>query len=158
MQIGDKIAEARKRKNLTQEQLAQRMSVTRQTVSRWESQTAYPEMEKIVQLAAILEVSCDYLLNDRMKQSDIRESGGKAAPPAAVTRLLEETKGRCVRLYLAEEGMDFEINDVKVVMMDFDGSWASVLYKKGKKKETKLIPISSINAIKLEKEDPSWKC
>ncbi|SCJ98434.1 transcriptional repressor DicA [uncultured Eubacterium sp.] len=37
MKIGKKIAEARKNKNLTQEQLAELMAVTRQTVSRWES-------------------------------------------------------------------------------------------------------------------------
>ena len=56
MQTGNQIAEARRRKNLTQEQLAQLMQVTRQTVSRWEAGMAYPEMEKIVRLADILEV------------------------------------------------------------------------------------------------------
>lgn len=40
------------------------MGVTRQTVSRWESQAAYPEMEKMVTLSDILGVSCDYLLHD----------------------------------------------------------------------------------------------
>ena len=57
MEIGNKIAKVRKEMNLTQEQLAERMQVTRQTVSRWESQTVYPEMEKIVMLSEILGVA-----------------------------------------------------------------------------------------------------
>lgn len=48
MALGRKIAEARKEKNLTQEQLADLMSVTRQSISRWESDQSYPEMDKIV--------------------------------------------------------------------------------------------------------------
>jgi len=57
MSIGRKIADARKAKNLTQEQLADLMSVTRQSISRWESEQSYPEMDKIVFLAEILGVS-----------------------------------------------------------------------------------------------------
>ena len=64
MSLGNKLAEARRAKNLTQEQLAQQLDVTRQAVSRWESDAAYPETDKIVRMAQILEVSCDYLLQD----------------------------------------------------------------------------------------------
>ncbi len=64
MTTGNKINLARKKQNLTQEQLAELMGVTRQSVSRWESDIAYPEMEKIVLLAKTLDVSCDYLLRD----------------------------------------------------------------------------------------------
>jgi len=53
MGLGNKIADARKSKNMTQEQLAELMSVTRQSISRWESDQSYPEMEKIVYLAEI---------------------------------------------------------------------------------------------------------
>ena len=62
MSIGNKLAEARKAANLTQEQLAERLGVTRQAVSRWESDAAYPETDKIVRMARLLNVSCDYLL------------------------------------------------------------------------------------------------
>lgn len=87
MKIGKKIAEARKKKNLTQEQLAELMAVTRQTVSRWELNLAYPEMEKVVKLASLLKVSCDYLLNDDYESpTDGAESAG--GPRNPVTRLL----------------------------------------------------------------------
>lgn len=64
MSIGSKLAQARKAANLTQEQLAERLGVTRQAVSRWESDAAYPETDKIVRMARLLNVSCDYLLRD----------------------------------------------------------------------------------------------
>ena len=70
MKIGEKIAIARKTKNLTQEQLADLLEVTRQAVSRWESDLAYPEMDKLVALSKILDINCDYLLKD-----DVTESG-----------------------------------------------------------------------------------
>ena len=64
MSMGSKLAEARRKNNLTQEQLAERLGVTRQAVSRWESDTAYPETDKIVRMSRLLGVSCDWLLQD----------------------------------------------------------------------------------------------
>ena len=69
MNIGDKIAKARKAQNLTQEQLADVLGVTRQAVSRWESDLAYPETEKLVALSKVLEINCDYLLKDGVTES-----------------------------------------------------------------------------------------
>ena len=51
MSMGSKLAEARRKNNLTQEQLAEQLGVSRQAVSRWESDTAYPETDKIVRMA-----------------------------------------------------------------------------------------------------------
>ena len=46
MTFGDKLTKLRKQKNLTQEQLADMLGVSRQSVSKWESDTAYPETDK----------------------------------------------------------------------------------------------------------------
>lgn len=64
MKKGDKIAKARKNVNLTQDQLAELLEVTRQTISKWESDLSFPETSKITKLADVLKVSCDYLLRD----------------------------------------------------------------------------------------------
>lgn len=64
MKLGEKIAKARKDINLTQDQLAELLEVTRQTISKWESDLAFPETAKIARLAEVLKVSCDYLLRD----------------------------------------------------------------------------------------------
>ncbi|MGN0817434.1 MAG: helix-turn-helix domain-containing protein [Candidatus Coproplasma sp.] len=71
MTTGDKIAQERKKINLTQEQLAYKLGVTRQAVSRWEADLAYPETEKLIRLSALFGCSVDYLLNDgRQNDSD----------------------------------------------------------------------------------------
>ena len=69
MKIGDKIAKARKTQNLTQEQLADLLNVSRQAVSRWESDLAYPETDNLIRLSEILQVNCDYLLKDGVNEN-----------------------------------------------------------------------------------------
>ena len=64
MKTGEKITKARKDINLTQDQLAELLEITRQTISKWESDLAFPETAKIPKLAEVLKVSCDYLLRD----------------------------------------------------------------------------------------------
>lgn len=64
MKTGEKIAKARKNANLTQDQLAELLEVTRQTISKWESDLTFPETSKVVKLAEVLKVSCDYLLRE----------------------------------------------------------------------------------------------
>ena len=146
MSIGSKLAQARKAANLTQEQLAERLGVTRQAVSRWESDAAYPETDKIVRMARLLNVSCDYLLRD-----DIATGDTEAPPPDPVTRLLKQAAGRKVKiLFFDGEGLPGDW----CVILDFDGSWANieVVKKKGSKRETQLVPLSSIRSITFLKE------
>lgn len=148
MSLGNKLAEARKKQNLTQEQLAERLGVTRQAVSRWESDAAYPETDKIVRMAQILEVSCDYLLQD-----SVNETGKPAVSP--VTRLLKQAQGKRVRLtFYEDDGMPF-VHDWCVIQ-DFDGTWANVEVvvnkKKPQKNEVRLIPLSSISTITFLKD------
>ena len=73
MTIGEKIAKARREKRLTQEELADRLGVSRQAVSKWESGAALPETDKLARLSGLLGVSCDYLLCD-----DAAEEQGNA--------------------------------------------------------------------------------
>ena len=60
--IGTKIKELRKRDGMTQEQLAEKLNVTPQTISRWETETAYPDITAIPILANIFDVSIDTLM------------------------------------------------------------------------------------------------
>lgn len=64
MTIGEKISRLRKENNYTQEQLAERMGVSRQSVSKWESNIAYPETEKLIQLSEFFDCTLDYLLKE----------------------------------------------------------------------------------------------
>ena len=62
MTLGEKIATLRKESNYTQEQLADILGVSRQSVSKWESDVAYPETDKLIELGKIFNCSMDFLL------------------------------------------------------------------------------------------------
>lgn len=153
MSLGNKLASTRRAKNLTQEQLAEKLDVTRQAVSRWESDAAYPETDKIVRMAQILEVSCDYLLQD-----GVDEKGTPA--PATVTRLLRQAQGKRVKLtFYEDDGMPI-VHDWCVIQ-DFDGAWANVEVvvnqKKPQKNEVRLIPLTAISTITFLKDGEAAK-
>ncbi|MBE6620843.1 MAG: helix-turn-helix domain-containing protein [Ruminococcaceae bacterium] len=64
MTLGEKLSKLRKEYNYTQEQLADILGVTRQSISKWESDIAYPETDKLIKMGKLFECSMDYLLND----------------------------------------------------------------------------------------------
>lgn len=64
MIFAEKIVELRKKEGWSQEELADRLDVSRQSVSKWESSQSMPEMDKIIQLSRLFGVSTDYLLLD----------------------------------------------------------------------------------------------
>lgn len=64
MQIGDKIKKLRRKRKVTQEQLAKQLGVTPQAVSKWEKGLAYPEINLLVPIADYFSVTVDFLLRD----------------------------------------------------------------------------------------------
>lgn len=65
--LGDKINYLRKQQNLSQEELAFKLDVSRQSVSKWESGQCTPDIEKLNLLSEIFDVSIDYLIKDNEK-------------------------------------------------------------------------------------------
>lgn len=77
MTTGEKIAKLRRENNYTQEQLAEILSISRQSVSKYESGLAYPETEKIIRLSELFDCTLDYLLKDEvieLKNNNISNS------------------------------------------------------------------------------------
>lgn len=68
MTLGEKIAKQRKAQNYTQEQLARLLNVSRQSISKWESDIAYPETDKLIKMGKLFSCSMDYLLNDTVTE------------------------------------------------------------------------------------------
>lgn len=64
MSIGDKIYNLRKKKNMSQEELASVLNVSRQTISKWETGESNPDFDKIVPLCNFFEISTDELMRD----------------------------------------------------------------------------------------------
>ena len=96
MILADKIIENRKKNGWSQEELADKLGVSRQSVSKWEGAQAVPDMKKIVLMSEIFGVSTDYLLRDDIEIAEPNE----AAP---VDRGLEDA----VRSVSMEEASSF---------------------------------------------------
>ncbi len=73
MTTGEKLQKLRKDNNYTQEDLADILGVSRQSISKWESDTAFPETDKLVALRKLYKCTVDYLLNDDTEQETIEE-------------------------------------------------------------------------------------
>ncbi len=71
MTLGEKLAMYRKQNNYTQEQLAELLGVSRQAISKWESDQAYPETEKLIKLSDMYGCSLDYLIKDKQEEPPV---------------------------------------------------------------------------------------
>ena len=96
MILADKIIENRKKNGWSQEDLAEKLGVSRQSVSKWESAQAIPDLKKILQLSEVFGVSTDYLIRDEIEEVPALEQ-------APVDNGLEET----VRSVSMEEAVSF---------------------------------------------------
>ena len=100
MGFSENLRNIRREKNLSQEQLADLLNVSRQSVSKWEQDNGYPETEKLIQLAQKLDISLDALLLDRQPES----TSIPAAPPSLS-------------------------GDIKITVWSFDGSTLAAFCK-----------------------------
>lgn len=73
MTCGEKITAIRKENNLTQEQFAELMGVSRQSVSKWELGTTFPDTEKLIKMSKLFSCSIDYLLKEEVENRDINQ-------------------------------------------------------------------------------------
>lgn len=69
MIFADKVIRLRKRNGWSQEELANKMNVSRQAVSKWEAAQTVPDIEKILRLASLFGVTTDYLLKDELEDA-----------------------------------------------------------------------------------------
>ncbi len=71
MILADKIINERKKNGWSQEELADKLGVSRQSVSKWEGAQSVPDIQKIIQMAGIFGVSTDYLLKDEIETTEL---------------------------------------------------------------------------------------
>lgn len=73
MKIEDKLLKLRKEKGLSQEEVADILNVSRQTISKWETGQSSPDFDKIIPICELYEISCDELLTGRKQEEIIKE-------------------------------------------------------------------------------------
>ena len=84
-QFSENLKRIRKEHNLSQEQLADELGVSRQAISKWESAVAYPEMEKIIALCDKFNLNIDDLLH-----KDIKEVKGEEESKKKINSLIDD--------------------------------------------------------------------
>lgn len=73
MILADKIIEERKKNGWSQEELANKLGVSRQAVSKWESSGSIPDLQRILQMSELFGVTTDYLLKDEIEEEPLNE-------------------------------------------------------------------------------------
>ncbi len=145
-QMGNKIALRRKDLGLTQNEFAEKLSVTRQTISRWEAGTVLPDIDKISDIASILQVSCDYLLKDEIEEDTISTA-------FAPGKLLSSLLNKKVKLNFFDDEGDIELFNKECEILSFEGNWIKVIAQNKKETIEKLIPLSSIQSFEILPEE-----
>lgn len=94
MTMGQRIAQKRKEQNLSQEALGEALGVSRQSISKWESDSSLPEIEKLVALSKLFGVSVGWLLG--VEEEQPKENGGSEELTEEQLKLVEEIVGRYI--------------------------------------------------------------
>lgn len=140
MFIGNKIIELRKKKNLTQEQLAEKLGVTRQTLSNWENNITSPDLNQASMLCQILKIDIRDLLDNNI-EIDVKKSENS---------ILSKLVGKEVYMTFDDEITDINFNITsKVRMLSINGDFVKIEYLDDKKNLIKLVDIDLIESIKL---------
>ena len=80
MIFADKLITLRKKVGWSQEELAEKLNVTRQSVSKWEGAQSVPDIDKILQLSCLFGVTTDYLLKDDQGEPEYTENDTSSLP------------------------------------------------------------------------------
>ena len=137
MELYEQISKIRKQKEISQEELAEKVGVSRQAVSKWENGTAQPEMANVAKLCEILGVTPNELLcYDGKPAPEAKKQNGKRAAFAAVAAvllfLLGGVFGWLIRSEAKESGgnfqdySDFELAGVNFLPVETSGNYVTV--------------------------------
>lgn len=152
--LGEKLMKLRKKYGYSQQNLADELSVTRQTISNWECGQGAPSLDKAMELANIYHISLDDLVGDQVEVV-VKEEPKKSG------RLLKYLEGKRVKLSCfdmerwIEMGFDFGYSET-VKVLEVNDEWIRIEYSRTKenhllKKETviKLVDINVINGFEI---------
>ena len=89
MKFGDKLIQLRKKNGLSQEELAAKLNVSRQSVSKWEGNNTYPETDKIIQICNLFNCTMDDLINEDIKDITMIDRKNKVQINVYINSLLD---------------------------------------------------------------------
>ena len=143
MNINEKILLLRKKEGLSQESLAEKLNVTRQTVSNWELGQTSPDILQAKSISKIFKISLDDLTDNHL-EVECKDNSNN---------ILKKLIGKMCCILLNEDYADVYINNnSNVKVLDVSDSFIKIEYKKGKNILTKLIDIDIITSIRVTEE------
>ena len=144
MTFGDQLSKARKNIDLTQEELAERLNLSRQTILRWEKNQVFPDISNLKAVAQVLDISFDYLLGEDKLEK----------PPVTEMNLQDILVGKKVQLVIYEELLDdyLAIYDKVCLVLDMEEDMVQVQFTEKKELRMKIIPLSAIQSFTLLNE------
>lgn len=153
--LAEKLLKLRKKFGYSQQELADKLSVTRQTISNWECGQGAPTIDKAMELAAIFGICLDDLVGDQVGVIVSEKRHGES-------RLLKQLEGKTVKISCADmkSWLEAEFSSIDgsetVRVVEVTADWLRVEYERTKdgsllKKETvaTLIDINAVNGIEI---------
>ena len=107
MTFGERLYKLRNEKHISQEELADLLYVSRQSISKWENNKAYPEMTRLLFMSDYFQVSLDYLMRGTGEEGPLTKSN--SAGPEATT----ETEN------IAGSDLNYQVNSLWMLWNDF---------------------------------------
>ena len=148
MIIGKKITELRKKYNLTQESLAEKIGVTRQTLSNWESNITSPDLNEASLLCKELKININDLIDNNL-DVNVKDNSN-----SILKKLISKV---AILNFDYDNYYDIDIKyQGKVKVLSIDDEFIKVQVKKGKQTITKLIDMNLVNSIKVIEEEKQW--
>jgi len=135
MKLSEKIIQLRKAYNMTQEELASKCNVSRQSISKWEADIALPETEKLLLLGELFHVSMDVLLKDELTLSEVKEVH-TCGNNAVQEKKQEVYEGALIKESITDDSIIDLINVHKIELWNTGGKpkyWTVLFFTSDKK-------------------------
>lgn len=148
--LGEKLITLRKKHGYSQQELADKLSVTRQTISNWECGQGAPALDKAAELARIYHLSIDDLVGEQVELV-VKEK------KTATNRLLKCLEGKCVKLSVSDladfidMALDCGRNDV-VRVLEVNEEWLRIAYSRKKEQVIRLVDVNAILGFEIVEE------
>lgn len=141
MTIGNKIVELRKKHNFTQEKLAEKLDISRQTLANWENDITSPDLHQADKLAKHLKVTLDELCNTNIEIN---------AKESKVSKIWNDLIGHTCYVSLDDDIFDIDLNEsTPVKVLDINDDFVKIKNKK----TIKLLDVNLVVAIKRVEGD-----
>lgn len=147
MTFGERLAKARKEKEFTQEELAERLNLSRQTILRWEKNQVFPDISNLKAAAQILDVSFDYLLKENNSEK----------PTTKASNLLNILIDKQVQLAFFEEYIEnyLSVYHKNCLVLDIEDDMVQVQFEEKNELQMQVLPLSTIQAFTFVEEGGS---